>query len=47
MNFFKTSRKDDMTAAFFVLMSLLNNGNPIGKSKDLALLAENLEDVDS
>ena len=35
MNFFQTSRKDDILALFFILMRLLNNDLPIGKEKDV------------
>lgn len=46
MNFFKTTRKDDIIATFYILIQLLNNGNPVGKKKDVAKLNENEEHLD-
>ena len=46
MNFFPTSRKDDIIAVFYILMEQLNNGNPIGEPKDLAKLNENEDDLE-
>ena len=46
MNFFKTSRKDDVIATFFILIYLLNNDRPIGKEKDLIKLNENEDDLE-
>ena len=45
MNFFKTSRKDDIISIFYMLFTLLNNNCPIGKEKDVAKLFENEDDV--
>ena len=38
MNFFKTTRKDDMIATFYLLVMCLNNGHHVGKPKDIKLL---------
>ena len=46
MNFFQTSRKDDISAVFYILMEQLNNGSPIGKPKDLDRLNENVDDLE-
>lgn len=46
MNFFQTCRKDDIIAVFFILIEQLNNGNFIGKPKDLDLLNQNEDDVE-
>ena len=35
MNFFKTTRKDDIIATFYLLVICLNNGEHVGKAKDI------------
>ena len=32
MNFFRTSRKDDIISVFYMLVTMLNNNRPVGKS---------------
>ena len=46
MNFFRTCRKDDIIAVFYILMEQLNKGSFIGKPKDLELLTQNKDDVE-
>ena len=46
MNFFQTSRKDDIITAFYILVQQLNNNNPIGSPKDLDKLTEHEYDVE-
>ena len=38
MNFFQTSRKDDMIALYYILLYTLNNHELIGSKKDISLL---------
>ena len=44
MNFFKTSRKDDIIATFYMFVELLNNSMPIGDKKDTCKLFTNQDD---
>ena len=47
MNFYKTSRKDDIIAVLYILMVQLNHGKPIGKQKDVELLSRDDEDMNA
>lgn len=38
MNFFKTTRRDDIIATFYLLVICLNNGQHVGKAKDISKL---------
>ena len=40
MNFFKTSRKDDLISLFLMVVSLLNNDQLVGEEKDVQYLME-------
>lgn len=46
MNFFSTSRKDDLIACFYILLFALNNETPVAKEKDLKLLAKQYENIE-
>lgn len=46
MNFFQTSRKDDIISCFYILMELLNDGKPIGSQEDLDILESAIKEVD-
>ena len=45
MNFYKTSRKDDMISVFYILVGLLNNDQLVGKPKDLEKLYQAKADI--
>ena len=46
MNFFKTSRKDDLISLFLMVVSLLNNNQLVGEEKDVEHLIKISESMD-
>ena len=47
MNFFKTSRKDDIISLFLMTISLLNNNEMVGKDEEVKRLIEISENDDT
>ena len=46
MNFFLTSRKDDIIALFYILMHALNDDKPVGKENDVSYLLQEFDQVE-